>query len=105
MASQEARPQERVAEVAITMIGHASVLIQVASLNILVDPVWSERASPVRFAGPKRATAPGVAFEALPRIDMVLVTHSHYDHLDASTLTRLWARDRPRSSPHSEPMP
>lgn len=87
------------------MIGHASVLIQVASLNILVDPVWSERASPVRFAGPKRATAPGVAFEALPRIDMVLVTHSHYDHLDASTLTRLWARDRPRSSPHSEPMP
>ena len=78
------------------MVGHASVLIQVAGQNILVDPVWSDRASPVRFAGPKRANAPGVEFDALPPIDVVLITHSHYDHLDPETLRRLWARDRPR---------
>ena len=91
-----AQPSRLVDGLAVTMVGHASVLIQVAGLNILVDPVWSDRASPVRFAGPKRANAPGVAFEALPAIDVVLITHSHYDHLDAETLRRLWARDRPR---------
>jgi L-ascorbate metabolism protein UlaG (beta-lactamase superfamily) len=78
------------------MIGHATVLIQAAGRNFLVDPVWSERASPFRFAGPKRVNAPGVAFEQLPPIDVVLLTHNHYDHLDMSTMQRLWARDRPR---------
>ena len=78
------------------MIGHATVLIQAAGLNLLVDPVWSERASPFRFAGPKRVNAPGVAFEHLPAIDVVLLTHNHYDHLDLATVQRLWARDRPR---------
>ncbi len=80
----------------ITFIGHASWLIQTAGLNILVDPMWSERASPFSFAGPKRIRPPGIAFQDLPRIDVVLVTHNHYDHLDHHTLGRLWQRDRPR---------
>lgn len=80
----------------VTMIGHATVLIQVAGLNILTDPVWSERASPVSFAGPKRVAMPGVAMTALPRIDVVLISHNHYDHLDVPTLRQLDARNRPR---------
>jgi L-ascorbate metabolism protein UlaG (beta-lactamase superfamily) len=77
-------------------VGHATNLIQTAGLNILTDPIWSERASPLTFAGPKRARDPGIAFDALPKIDIVLVTHNHYDHLDAATLMRLAARDNPR---------
>ena len=79
-----------------TLVGHASFLIQTAGLNLLVDPVWSERASPFSFAGPKRVNAPGIAFEDLPRIDVVLVTHNHYDHLDAETLRRLAKVHSPR---------
>jgi L-ascorbate metabolism protein UlaG (beta-lactamase superfamily) len=80
----------------IVHIGHASWLVQTAGLNILIDPVWSERASPFTFAGPKRVNAPGIAFDKLPRIDVVLVTHNHYDHLDLATLGRLWQRHGPR---------
>lgn len=92
------RPPARVAggRMLVTWIGHASVLVQADGLNILTDPVWSERASPVSFAGPKRVRAPGVRFEDLPRIDLVLISHNHYDHLDLPTLKRLWARDRPK---------
>jgi L-ascorbate metabolism protein UlaG (beta-lactamase superfamily) len=72
-----------------TMIGHASLLIQVAGLNILTDPVWSPRVSPFSFAGPKRVVEPGIRFDDLPPIDIVLVTHNHYDHLDLVTLKRL----------------
>ncbi len=75
----------------VTSIGHASHLIQTRGLNILVDPVWSERASPFAFAGPKRVAAPGIALDALPALDAVLITHNHYDHLDTATLTRLAA--------------
>ena len=77
------------------MVGHASVLIQAAGRNILVDPVYAQRASPVRWAGPRRVTAPGIALNDLPPIDAVLITHNHYDHLDCETLGRLWDRDRP----------
>ncbi|MBC7280881.1 MBL fold metallo-hydrolase [Hoeflea sp.] len=86
-----ARPDARVegGALQITMVGHATLLIQTAGLNILTDPVWSERASPVGFAGPKRYTDPGVAFEDLPKIDLVLLSHNHYDHLDLVTLARL----------------
>jgi L-ascorbate metabolism protein UlaG (beta-lactamase superfamily) len=77
-------------------IGHASWLIQTAGLNILVDPVWSTRVSPFSFAGPKRHNDPGIAFEALPRIDVVLVSHGHYDHLDIATLSRLAKSFAPR---------
>ncbi|WP_020179423.1 MBL fold metallo-hydrolase [Methylopila sp. M107] len=80
----------------VTAIGHASHLIQAAGLNILTDPVWSERCSPVSFAGPKRVTPPGIAFDDLPEIDVVLISHNHYDHLDVATLSRLAARDAPR---------
>ncbi|MEN3747807.1 MBL fold metallo-hydrolase [Sphingomonas sp. HF-S3] len=88
-------PDARVDGLRVTMIGHATVLIQSAGLNLLTDPVWSDRASPVRFAGPRRVTAPGVAFDDLPPIDAVLLSHNHYDHLDADTLRRLHAVHRP----------
>jgi L-ascorbate metabolism protein UlaG (beta-lactamase superfamily) len=79
-----------------SFVGHASWLIQTAGLNILVDPVWSERVSPFSFAGPKRHNDPGIAFEALPDIDVVLVSHGHYDHLDTATLSKLVAKFSPR---------
>lgn len=79
----------------VTWIGHASALIQTQGLNILTDPIWVERASPFSFAGPKRVREPGVRFEDLPKIDVVLVSHNHYDHLNLETLERLWKRDRP----------
>ena len=90
-----ARPAARVAGLRITAVGHATLLIQAAGLNLLTDPVWSDRASPVAFAGPKRVTVPGIAWDDLPRIDAVLLSHCHYDHLDLATLKRLHARDAP----------
>ena len=91
-------PPKRVAgqDLRVSYIGHASVLVQTRSLNILVDPVWSQRASPVRWAGPRRVNAPGVAIENLPPIDAVLVSHNHYDHLDLSTLSRIVRDHAPR---------
>lgn len=88
-ASTPLRQRVDGADLRVTMIGHATLLIQVAGLNILTDPVWSTRASPFSFAGPKRVASPGIAFEDLPPIDIVLVTHNHYDHLDVATLARL----------------
>jgi L-ascorbate metabolism protein UlaG (beta-lactamase superfamily) len=79
----------------ITMVGHATLLIQMAGLNVLTDPVWSDRASPFAFAGPRRVTAPGIAFEDLPHIHAVLVSHNHYDHMDVATLKRLHGAFRP----------
>lgn len=79
----------------VTWIGHSTVLLQTQGLNILTDPLWSDRASPFSFLGPRRVRAPGVAFDALPKIDLVLISHNHYDHLDLDTLGRLWRRDRP----------
>ncbi len=73
----------------VTTIGHASLLLQTRGLNLLVDPVWSQRASPFSFAGPKRVAAPGLPLEALPPLDAIFVTHNHYDHLDIATLEAL----------------
>lgn len=94
----QAKPDERVDGVAlrVTMVGHATMLVQVAGLNILTDPVWSTWASPVSFLGPKRVVPPGIRFEDLPPIDLVLVSHNHYDHLDVATLTRLQRAHAPR---------
>lgn len=78
----------------VTWIGHASVLIQTSGLNILTDPVWSARAGPFGF-GPRRVAEPGIRFDDLPPIDLVVVSHNHYDHMDLATLRRLWDRDRP----------
>jgi L-ascorbate metabolism protein UlaG (beta-lactamase superfamily) len=80
----------------VTFINHATVLIQTEGLNILTDPIWSGRASPVSWAGPKRHRAPGLRFEDLPPVDVVLISHNHYDHLDIKTLVRLNAEHRPR---------
>ena len=92
------RPPVRVEGAAcrVSYVGHASWLVQTGGLNVLLDPVWSERASPFRFAGPKRVNDPGIAFADLPPIDVVLVSHAHYDHLDLATLSRLAAVHRPR---------
>ncbi|MFZ5519960.1 MAG: MBL fold metallo-hydrolase [Pseudomonadota bacterium] len=82
-------------ELHVTDIGHVTFLIQVEGCNLLTDPVWSQRASPLPFAGPKRVRAPGVAFDDLPRIDAVLLSHNHYDHLCLRTLHRLHERWQP----------
>jgi L-ascorbate metabolism protein UlaG (beta-lactamase superfamily) len=80
----------------LSYVGHASWLIQTAGANLLIDPVWSQRVSPFRSVGPKRVNDPGIAFENLPPIDAVLVSHGHYDHLDLATLSRLTSAHRPR---------
>lgn len=91
------RPSPRIGgtDMVATWVGHSTVLVQTNGLNILTDPIWSQRASPFSFAGPKRARQPGIRFEDLPKIDLVLVSHNHYDHMDLPTLKRLWERDRP----------
>jgi L-ascorbate metabolism protein UlaG (beta-lactamase superfamily) len=77
-------------------VGHASWLVQTAGRNILLDPIWSDRASPFSSIGPKRRNDPGIAFDKLPPIDTVLVSHGHYDHLDLPTLSKLAAKFAPR---------
>jgi len=85
------KPPERVTgeEMRVSFVGHATVLIQTAGLNILTDPVWSKRASPFQWAGPARVNKPGIDFGNLPPIDIILLSHNHYDHLDLLTLDRL----------------
>jgi L-ascorbate metabolism protein UlaG (beta-lactamase superfamily) len=82
-------------ELALTFVNHVTFLLQFHGLNVLTDPVWSERVSPVQWSGPKRVRAPGLPLEHLPRIDVVLVSHNHYDHLDLDTLRRLGTEHRP----------
>jgi L-ascorbate metabolism protein UlaG (beta-lactamase superfamily) len=93
-----APPPRRVAggSLRVTWVNHSTFLIQTEGLNILTDPIWSERCSPVSFAGPRRHHAPGIRFEDLPPIDVVLISHNHYDHMDAPTLVRLAQEHRPR---------
>jgi L-ascorbate metabolism protein UlaG (beta-lactamase superfamily) len=78
----------------LTWIGHATVLLQINGVNILTDPQFSERASPVSWAGPRRVVAPGVALEDLPSIDVVVISHDHYDSLDLSTVQQLARREQ-----------
>lgn len=79
-----------------TWVGHATVLVQAAGLNILTDPVWSDHVSPFPPLGPKRVAQPGIRFDDLPKIDLILISHNHYDHMDIPTLKKLWERDRPK---------
>lgn len=88
--TQTQRPPERVSEgLRITLINHATLLIQTANLNLLTDPTWSGSTGPFGKIGPSRFRHPGVPFDALPPIDAVFVSHSHYDHMDLPTLARL----------------
>ena len=80
----------------VTWVGHSTLLIQLDGVNVLTDPHWSERASPVSVGGPGRVMPPGLAFEDLPPIHVVLISHDHYDHLDVDTVRRLAATHRPR---------
>ncbi len=82
-------------QVGATFIGHSTFLLRIGGRWVLTDPVWSPRASPFRFAGPRRVRAPGLAFDALPGCDLLLVSHNHYDHMDFATLRRLGARFAP----------
>jgi L-ascorbate metabolism protein UlaG (beta-lactamase superfamily) len=90
------KPIERVRQgIRATLIGHSTTLLQTAGLNILTDPIWSNRAGPFSLIGPRRVRPPAMAIPDLPRIDAILLSHSHYDHLDRRTLAILVARDAP----------
>ena len=80
----------------ITFVNHSTFLLQMDGLNILTDPIWSDRASPFSFIGPKRKRMPGILFEDLPKIDAILVSHNHYDHLDLPTLMKLYVAHAPK---------
>ena len=83
-------------ELRVTFVNHATVLVQLDGLNVLTDPIWSRRASPVDWFGPERHRPPGIRFDDLPPIDVVLLSHDHYDHMDLPTLHRLVERFHPR---------
>ncbi len=83
-------------EVAVTFVNHSTVLIQTRQFNFLTDPVWSDRVSPFAWVGPRRHRSPGLPFDQLPRIDFVLLSHNHYDHLDLATVRRLQETFHPR---------
>ena len=89
IAPQSPPPAPTDGSVSATWINHSSFLLQTAGQALLTDPVFSERVSPVAWAGPRRVHAPGVAFPNLPKIDTVLLSHDHYDHFDAPSLRRL----------------
>jgi len=84
-----ASPRADPDELTITWIGHSTVLAQIGGLNVLTDPMWADRASPLPFAGPRRRLPPAVSLAGLPPIDVVLISHDHYDHLDLATVRHL----------------
>jgi L-ascorbate metabolism protein UlaG (beta-lactamase superfamily) len=88
-------PGDPADELRITFVNHSTFLIQCFGVNILTDPIWSERASPFAWAGPKRMRNPGVRLQDLPRIHVILLSHDHYDHMDFPTLRQLWKTHRP----------
>jgi N-acyl-phosphatidylethanolamine-hydrolysing phospholipase D len=89
-------PRAAANEIAITWVGHSTLIVQLGPLNLLVDPIWGERASPWRFIGPRRVVPAAVAMTDLPPIDIVLLSHNHYDHCDAYTVRAL-ARTHPQA--------
>jgi N-acyl-phosphatidylethanolamine-hydrolysing phospholipase D len=97
VAPELARLKANSTQASVTWIGHASTLVQCGSLNVLTDPIFSDRASPLAFAGPKRAQPPGIAIDDLPPIDVVVISHNHYDHLDRASVARLNERSNGRT--------
>jgi N-acyl-phosphatidylethanolamine-hydrolysing phospholipase D len=95
-APEIARLKDNRSTASVTWIGHATTLVQCGGLNVLTDPVFSDRASPVTFAGPKRAQPPGIALADLPPIDVIVVSHNHYDHLDVDSVRELSERSQGR---------
>lgn len=93
---RQSKPPSSGRKLSVTMVNHSTVLVQQAGCAILTDPVWSERASPFAWTGPRRRRAPGVRLEDLPPLDAVLISHNHYDHLDLATLRRLAGARRTR---------
>lgn len=83
-------------QVAITFVNHATFLIQFAGFNIITDPIWAMHAGPFGLFGPKRVRKPGIALDALPKIDLVLLSHNHYDHLDKATLRKISSKNTPK---------
>ena len=94
--NQSSQLRANTSRASITWIGHATVLLQSGGFNLLTDPHFSLRASPLPFAGPKRGTPPGIALEELPELHAVLISHNHYDHLDSDSIRAL-ARRHPRA--------
>lgn len=91
------KPKDRVLgrDLAVTFVNHSTFLIQTGGCNILTDPVWADRVSPISFLGPRRHRNPGIRFDDLPQIHCILISHNHYDHLDLPTLRKLARRDGP----------
>lgn len=87
-----AHPRSALDEIRITLIGHATFLLQIGGLNVLTDPIWTKRAGPFSLLGGPRFTGPGMALEDLPPLDGVLLSHGHYDHLDTKTVRLLVER-------------
>ena len=89
-------PPQRVEGLRVTLVNHATVLIQIAGFNVLTDPIWGEIAGPLRYLGRRRHRPPGLRLEDLPPIDVILLSHDHYDHLDVETLGRIVRKHHPR---------
>src|SRR5258708_13321140 len=85
---------------AATWIGHSTILLQMDGLNIITDPVFSERAFPVQWMGPRRVMDPAISLDALPPLDIILLSHNHYDHLDKRAAKRI-----PRAPPDAPRVP
>ena len=83
-------------KIRVTWVGQATFLMQIDGFNILTDPIWSKRSSPFKYFGPKRVIEPGIKLKDLPKIDIILISHNHYDHLDLNTIKFIWQRDQPR---------
>ncbi len=95
LSNKVAVPETNTHDVVATFINHATVLVQIGGKNILTDPVWSERVSPLSFVGPKRFHPPAIPIEELPTIHAVVISHNHYDHLDLETLKKLESHSQP----------